>query len=795
MLITANTLRKVWIIVSILILSPTLLHAQEEDELRPHYVKGDTLAFYADAFVLPEGAMLDRMLRKLPGVTYYSSGKVEIDGVTVKEIQVDNKTFFKNTMASIVSRLPAYAILVVKFYDYDQGKRMTVTLKKEFSGKWFADFSAAGGPDNRYSDKAFVMHKDKKLRLTAYANVNDINDSRQPGQETEWSPAEVAKNQRTTQLAGADYLLKKKKYDVTGYTTFNRTVTTSATETNRMDFLTDGIVRQNTSANGHNEKIKIDTYHDFHTMAGKVDIHVKPKFTYNSGDNETETLGSMLRNDSTLINDSRSTTSATSNDYTAGLSATASIKFDNKRKQIKFEAGVTNKGKTQDNNCVDRVDYYDASIDSVYNYRQRLYTNPNNHTDYYGKLGYIWLTKHTLGTVQYQYKHSHEHEAMEESGDTYGNSFDRRESGTYHEFLMKLRWGVNTRHGVWSANAYLPFSYNILNRLYLREDYMGKRKLRYTTFNVKNTYIQWRSNDLRHKATLLFERSTTVPDCDMMTNVTITTDVQKYYRGNEQLRNATFYDWKFNYTYLSADMLHEYGVQIDRQFTHNAIVNKLCFDRPTGRKLYTYDNINGNNATTVRLTLGIPLNASHTLRLHNLLITSVEHKASLEETATTTVAKDTKVVGIDDDFRLKYNFGKQYITFRTRFRMTESRSGDKTTNPMDWEYGLLGQMHLPWQIGVSTSMTIYVRRKYSNEQLNTTNVVWDMRIVRPFLNNSLLVVLEGFDLLHQLKHIETTIGANYVSTQRTDVTPSYAMACVVYRLNYNNKKYRKAICW
>lgn len=56
------------------------------------------------------------------------------------------------------------------------------------------------------------MVDDKKLRMTVYANVNDINDSRQPGQETEWTPAEAAKNQRTTQAGGLDYRRREKKF-------------------------------------------------------------------------------------------------------------------------------------------------------------------------------------------------------------------------------------------------------------------------------------------------------------------------------------------------------------------------------------------------------------------------------------------------------------------------------------------------------------------------------------------------------------------------------------------------------
>lgn len=58
-----------------------------------------------------------------------------------------------------------------------------------------------------------------------------------------------------------------------------------------------------------------------------------------------------------------------------------------------------------------------------------------------------------------------------------------------------------------------------------------------------------------------------------------------------------------------------------------------------------------------------------------------------------------------------------------------------------------------------------------------------------------MVVLEGFDLLRKLKHVEYTITESYASSQATNVIPSYAMACVVYRFNYQNKKYRKGLHW
>ena len=784
------------------------VHAQDDDEIKKNNAKGDTLTFYASDFVLPEGANLDRLLRKLPGVTYYSSGNVEMDGITIKEITVETKNFFKNNITSITSRIPAYAIESIKFYDYDQGKRMSIKLKKEYKKKWWAEFSAALGPNNRYSEKVFAMIDDKKLRMTVYGNVNDINDSRQPGQETEWTPAEAAKNQRTTQTAGFDYRKKEKKWDATGYLVFNRTNTESVTDVNKINFIESGNTSQTSHSHGENKKMKIDTYHDFHTVLGIVDLHVKPKFTYNSGDNVTTTDASEARLEdavtssaSALINDSRNVASTQNHNYTAGISATASIKFDNKRKQVKADIGGTNKGGREDKRTEQTINYYDASIDSTYYNSQRLFTRPIDYTDYYAKFSYLWLTPHTLTTLQYQYKHTDQHEEMAESGTRNGNnSYQQWEKDNYHEFTFKMQWGLATSHGIWNANLFLPVGIHSISRTYTRSDFDRTHTDRYWSFDAKNTYLQWRSNNLRHKLTLLFQSTSTRPEIEQTEEVTITTDAQNYYRGNSNLKAQWLMNGRLTYSYLSKDMRYELKMQVIRENTYDAIVNKLSYDRPSGRKLYTYDNANGNHNTKMNWILGMPLTSGSNLFLHNSLTYGIQQKVSLEEIKNsdndiTTLKKEANVRSIDDDLRLKWKTGEQVFTLRSRYRQSYTNNGGTISHPIDWEVGLLAHLHLPWHLDLANNFNLYTRRKYATKELNTNDFVWDARLVRTFLNEKLMVVLEGFDILKQLRHVEYTQTSSYISSKSTNVIPSYMMACVVYRLNHSTKKAKPGKHW
>lgn len=50
------------------------------------YYKGDTLVYNADAFQLPEGSMLDDLIKQMPGVTMNQSGEIYVNGRKVDEL-------------------------------------------------------------------------------------------------------------------------------------------------------------------------------------------------------------------------------------------------------------------------------------------------------------------------------------------------------------------------------------------------------------------------------------------------------------------------------------------------------------------------------------------------------------------------------------------------------------------------------------------------------------------------------------------------------------------------------------
>lgn len=786
------------------------LHAQDDDELRFsagkgkvkmgkdqfYYVSGDTVTFFADAFVLPEGAMLDRLLRRLPGVEYKSSGNIVIDGTTVKEMRVEGKEYFKNVMTSVVKRIPAYCIDQVKFYDYDQGKRMNLILKKKYKGQWFAEFSAGMGPEGRYSDKAFAMKRGRNSRVTLFANANDINDTRQPGQETEWSPASMSKNEVKSETGGVDYMWKKKNQDMTGYATVSRSVTDAVTDVDKTNLMLSGNTFQQTNSVSRKRSVKVNTYHDYHLRRGNVDFHVKPKFTYNDFHNAASKNSFLAMADSSLVNASRSGTDSKGDNYNASVVASVSYKFDGKRKQLKYEMGGTTKGEDQADLTDESIHYYNLDRDSVYRYTQQLHTRPQKEAEYYMKGEYQWTGRGLLGVLQYKFKHNYLHEAMAEAALHSDNSYDSRESRNTHEVVFKLHYERPTGIGTWTLNAFVPVDFISTRIGYQRSDYGRELSRSYITADVKNTYLQWRSSDTQRRVTMLYDVTTTLPDAGMYQDVNNTVDRQNYYCGTPTLHNQTAHQLRLKYLFLSLDTRHEFSLMLKANMVNNAIVTRLSYDKATGRRLYVYDNVNGNNTFTATMTYGTPLNPSATLYVSNRLEGGLNHKVSLDETKGSVARKEAEVYIVDDDLRLKWLVtGKHIVTLRTRFQLSYSDNNGSVTRPIDWECGLLTQLHLPWQLDLSADFVMYKRQNYSSQELNTTDWVCNARLARPFMHDRLLVVLEGFDIFKQLKNVTHTVASDVITNTRTNVIPSYAMLCAVYRLNYKKVSNKDKVHW
>lgn len=149
----------------------------------------DTVAFNSSAYRTPEGAMLEELVKKLPGAEVDDDGNVKINGKDISKIMVDGKEFFGGDVKTGLKNLPVDMIEKLKTYDkksdlaritgIDDGEEETVldlTVKKGMNKGVFGNIDLAGGTKDRYMDRAMVNYFYDKTQVSLIAGANNVND-------------------------------------------------------------------------------------------------------------------------------------------------------------------------------------------------------------------------------------------------------------------------------------------------------------------------------------------------------------------------------------------------------------------------------------------------------------------------------------------------------------------------------------------------------------------------------------------------------------------------------------------
>jgi hypothetical protein len=157
-------------------------------ERPPVSMKHDTIEFNATAFKTLPNALVEDLLKKLPGVQVDADGNIMVNGKPVNRILVDGKTFFGEDPKMATRNLPANIIDKVQVVDDKEqllrngddnlnnvGKVVNITLKKGVKKGWFGKVYAGGGSDERYEGGAIANIFRDTLQVSLLGYANNLN--------------------------------------------------------------------------------------------------------------------------------------------------------------------------------------------------------------------------------------------------------------------------------------------------------------------------------------------------------------------------------------------------------------------------------------------------------------------------------------------------------------------------------------------------------------------------------------------------------------------------------------------
>lgn len=157
-------------------------------ERPPVTIKNDTIEFNANSFKTLPNAIVEDLLKKLPGVQVDKDGNITVNGKPVNRMLVDGKNFFGSDPKMASRNLPANIIDKIQVTDDKEelarssdnnvnnvGKVVNITLKKGVKKGVFGKVYAGLGTDDRYEGGGIVNLFRDTLQVSLLGYANNLN--------------------------------------------------------------------------------------------------------------------------------------------------------------------------------------------------------------------------------------------------------------------------------------------------------------------------------------------------------------------------------------------------------------------------------------------------------------------------------------------------------------------------------------------------------------------------------------------------------------------------------------------
>ena len=723
---------------------------------------------------------------------------------------------------------------------------MDVNLKRQYSIGWIANAEAARGTKDKYLARVFALRFSDVSRLALFGNLNNTNDTRRPGAKGEWSPSYLPQGLQKSQTAGAEYSYENrhKTFEWTSNVDATHTDNYTLTHHSQESFLPAQRSFSLSRSETNTHSTWFNTSHRF-SLKKTVRQSGQLSFNYDKNTNEAtqhagelgvnpfemvpsgDVLDDLFRPDSTRLQQlarNRRYSRMRGNGENWRLSAPYQLRWrpfeaSGAADLFSFDlSGAYDRHRAQSFDHY-RLEYLGAGS-GTNDFRNRYRNAPSHHYQFNTAVAYFMPFGSFWPTLSYDYAQDYRDANTNFyrldrlagwGGDTdkalgmlpsvttdLMQALDAPNSGhlrlQQQRHQVKLRLEYRTKHQNRTTIALqLPLRWELDHLLFDRDGQHFDRHRTQALF-APQIYLhqQFQKEEYNHVFILNYALSRVLPDMVYALELEDSANPLYIQRGNAQLKPSTTQ----NLT-LTVNTHHKYRKLYELQLSYRHISNALAtartYNPATGGYVARPVNVNGNWRTdgTFSTTGQFGSNKAFDWSSHSSF--SYDHNVDMANVLGSTTDKRSTIGSLYLREQLSLNYSQRgwHVGARAQGcynRMTGQRSDFQAISAWDYSYGLTARLPLPGKVGLSTDFTVFSRRGYTDTQLNTNHLIWNLRLERSILHGNLTFALDSFDLLHELSNVIRTVNAQGRTETYHNVIPSYFMLRAIYKLNLSPKK-------
>ncbi|KRT16801.1 hypothetical protein ASU31_08295 [Pedobacter ginsenosidimutans] len=784
----------------------------------PIVVKKDTIEFDAKSIKVRENAVVEDLLKKVPGVEVAKDGSIKAQGETITKVKVDGKEFFGNDPLLATKNLPADMVDKIQVIDelseqaqftgIDDGTRnkiLNITTKSGMKHGYFGNSTAGYGSDDRYDASLNVNKFDEDRQISFIGQFNNVNKQNfgqgggvgngfgggggrggggfGGGGGSSSGGSGGITNTNAAGLNFADTYKDGTQFQASYF--FNKATSESIQNSNTQNLAgaTNNIaedINNNSDRINHRFNFMVDTKID-----PSLSIKIQPNLAYTETDGNNLNSYTRTLDDGSTVGTQRNTTTAATPSFSNNLLIRKSFKRRGRTLSLNVNTSINDNDGTNLNYRDDKITEGTATRDTITNQLNNTNSHSISNTT---RAVYTEPLNKTL-SVEFNYQNGYSNSDSHRDVFNYNpltlqyDLVDNTFSNIYNNRTLTNAAGVsltttekkyNWNIGV-AAQQTNRVNTNLTTGLKRTQNFINitpSAQFRYNFSNRKRLFINYRG-------------STSQPSIDQIQPILDNTNSQTRYVGNPALKPSFNNQLRINFNNFNIENGRFFFAGLNLTQTFNAIGNTVV-PLSGGVQQVSYINVDGVYAGNANATWSLPLMAERKLTLNisgngsynrNVNFIADQESSELVKNVTNsyTISNGYKLVTNVDKFDLTGGITGSYTnsTFSAR---SSSNTQYYTINPsIDVSYVLPASIRLAIDID-------YFRNFGGGDQFNQEYTILNPYISRQFFKNRGTFKFSVNDALNQNTGVSRTATGTSIVDLTSNVLKRYYMLSFTYSL-------------
>lgn len=792
-------------------------------------VMQDTVEYNADSYKTQPNAVVQDILKRLPGVEVDSEGKITAQGKEITKILVDGKEFFsddaqvasKNIPASMVDKLQVIDRKsdLARLTGVDDGEEETVinlTIKKDMKKGWFGNVTAGYGTDGRYSGNFMVNRFVNDNQISILGGANNTNELAfsMPG-SGRFRRFGGVNGVNTSQSVGVNFNVgNEETFRVGGDLMYSHSDQRTDTKSNKQYLFADSTSFENSLSRTRDQSHNVTgNFRLRWEMDSANTFDFRPSFllSYNQSDSYSES--ELLAGDASrsLVNTTQNTLKSDGTTYDVGGELVYNYKF-RRRPGRSFSTQVSYKF----SNTVEDETTYSVNKFFLVPDEDEIRDQMVDYHQWSNRVGARLTWTEPLGDIKkarfltFAYRMNY----VFNNSDKLVYNIDRAYSTEKAMQMLESDYGILTNPMVANAMAYDSgvFDEDLSNRFrndqftqslrlgfrQNREDYrldggvsveptmMSSENLLNSAKSIPENWVWNFAPFLRFRykfsktesLALDYRGRSKSPTMTQLQPVPDYSDPLRVVQGNPELLPSFTHRFNVRYNNFNKERQSSIMTFVSADLTQNSIVTNTQFDKNTGGRTITYDNVNGDWTLSGMLMYNSPVGhkgwrvSNHTFLRYARTVGY--NNGLLNKSGNLMVSQTPGVAFRTDIFD---------VELRPYYTLQHTSNSVQQDNRLVHSYGsrFNAGYYAPFGLSISTDVSYGNSIGYS-DGFDNEQWLWNAAVSYSFLKGkSATISLKAYDILREKQNISRAVTANYIEDREFNTVTRYFMLSLTYK--------------